>query len=299
MPPTPDVPLRTTRSPRKADEWALVLTSEGLPAAVQHGHEGYSLVVPAELAERAADVLARYEAENSARELAPRAERLPDWPGGSAIHFALAVSVAMVVFFVSVTGPRDGSVSWFALGSADAAKIVAGEWWRAITALTLHADLEHVLSNAVIGGFFVAWVLRMRGPGLGILLVVLAGVLGNLANAWLRDAVHVSVGASTSGFGAVGVLAGVALMHRGRGGLRGGRRWAPFAAGLGILAMFGSNEATDVWAHLFGFAAGTLLGAASAWIWRPPPGRVMQALLGAGALGLILLGWELALRPSL
>jgi membrane associated rhomboid family serine protease len=289
-----EVALRRTSSPRRADDWALVLMAEGVPARLRRDADGLVVLVPEAFARRADETLARYEAENPPRPDRPAAAA-PVWPGATPANAALAVSVALVVFFVSVTGPRDASVVWFALGSADAARIVAGEWWRAVTALTLHADLSHVLSNAVIGGFFVAWVLRVRGPGLGLLLVVLAGALGNLANAWARSAAHVAVGASTSGFGAVGVLAGYAM--RARGGTRARRRprWLPFAAGLGILAMFGSGAATDVWAHLFGFFAGTALGAASASLGPRPPGKAAQVVLLTVTLGLIALSWRIAL----
>jgi membrane associated rhomboid family serine protease len=292
-----DIPLRTAPTPARANEWALVLTSQGVPATVRRGGEGYSLLVPPAEAERAAEILARYEAENppGARTGRARAASPPVWTGSLPANAALAVSVALVVFFVSVTGPRDPAVVWFARGSADAARILAGEWWRAITALTLHADLSHVLSNAVIGGFFVAWVLRSRGPGLGLLLVVLSGVAGNLLNACLRSAGHVAVGASTSGFGAVGLLAGIGAVQRGSGRSWARGRWVPLAAGLGILAMFGSSAATDIWAHLFGFAAGVGLGALSARWQVGPPGGSAQIGLAALALGLVLVGWSLAL----
>jgi membrane associated rhomboid family serine protease len=295
-----DTPLRTTASGRRAEEWALVLAAEGIGAVCRHGAEGWTLSVPAGEASRAAEVLARYEAENPPKgapgSAVARRPPAPVWPGTAPFNAALAVSVGLLVFFTSVTGPRDASVVWFARGSADAVRILAGEGWRVVTALTLHADLEHVLSNAVVGGFFLALLFRARGPGLGLLLVLLAGALGNLANAWLRSPGHVAVGASTAGFGAVGLLAGLAVAHRGEGGVRGARRWVPLAEGLGILAMFGSAAATDVWAHLFGFLAGGLLGLASGLLPPGLPGRIAQLAFAATALGLVAVSWQLALR---
>ena len=34
--------------------------------------------------------------------------------------------------------------------------VLAGELYRTVTALTLHADLPHVAGNALFGGFFLA-----------------------------------------------------------------------------------------------------------------------------------------------
>ena len=43
----PSYPLRTTPSPRRADEWALVLTAEGISAGGERGGQGFVVRVPA------------------------------------------------------------------------------------------------------------------------------------------------------------------------------------------------------------------------------------------------------------
>lgn len=50
--------------------------------------------------------------------------------------------------FFAVTGTRANRSAWFERGSAETGRIVAGEWRRTITALTLHADVPHVVGNA-------------------------------------------------------------------------------------------------------------------------------------------------------
>ena len=77
--------------------------------------------------------------------------------------------------------------------------ILAGELWRAVTALTLHADHAHLLSNAIACALFLSVVCGALGAGVGSALVLLAGAGGNLANALLHGSHRVSVGAATGG----------------------------------------------------------------------------------------------------
>ncbi|MBE0598536.1 MAG: rhomboid family intramembrane serine protease, partial [Desulfuromonadales bacterium] len=190
-------------------------------------------------------------------------------------------------------------VDWVALGNAHAGRIMAGQWWRTITALTLHADWPHLLSNIAIGGFFIHRLCRELGSGLSWSLVVAAGSLGNLVNAWLHSPSHRAVGASTAVFGALGLLAALNLI-RYRHSLR--RRWLlPVAAALALLAMLGTEgERTDVGAHLFGFAAGLLLGVATALVTarRGLPRRLLNGLLATATAAMVLGGWLAALTAG-
>ena len=162
------------------------------------------------------------------------------------------------------------------------ARILDDEWWRTVTALCLHADLRHVIANAVTGAYFMGMVGRSLGNGFGLLLVLLGGAAGNFMNAAFQGAPHNSVGTSTAIFAAIGVLVGTAVAHRRRSGMPGRRVWLPVAAGLGLLAMMGTGEGrVDNWAHLGGLAAGV----AFAWLVPATPSRSggwrLAALLGA------------------
>jgi membrane associated rhomboid family serine protease len=284
-----DTPVVITSNRRQADEWALVLVSEGVPVAVQRESDGYSLRVRDSDALRAMSILDLYALENLPP---PAVEVEPHHPG--AVNAALAAMGTLLIFFM-VTGARDDSVRWFDRGSADAAQILSGELWRTITALTLHADLGHVLGNVVAGTLFVTPLGRSLGPGLAILLVLVAGAGGNFVNAILHGTAHSSVGASTSVFGAVGLLGGRGVVRRGRTGARGHRRWAPFAGGLALLAMLGTGPRADLGGHLFGLLVGVGLGILVALAIRRPPSTAMQWLLGATAVLAVLYSWGLAL----
>ena len=187
-------------------------------------------------------------------------------------------------------------------GQADAVAIVAGEqWWRAVTALTLHADVVHLVSNVVSGLGFAFFVCRFFGAAAGWLLVLLSGVAGNVLNAMVYyPEPHYSIGASTSVFGALGLLTGVGLWAAVSAPDRRLTlpRWlVPLFGGLTLLGLFGVGEGNvDVAAHISGFLCGVVFGALGAcvqrwfvWLQRWAP------LVGGLALFLIGGAWWLAL----
>jgi len=260
-------------------------------SGIHRDETGYSVHVAERDAERAHRVLDVFDAENR------RAPRPPDPEPVDREPFrnALLASAGLVAFFL-VTGPWRSRSVWFERGSAEASNLLSGEPWRAITALTLHADAVHVASNAVAGALFWSGVCRVLGPGVALGWVVAAGALGNLANAFFRSGAHDSVGASTAVFGAVGILGGLGVTRRLRLSFRGRAAWVPVAASLGILGMLGTaGERVDLWAHAFGLASGLALGLAAGRIVPEQPGSAWQ--WGAGALGVaaIVGSWLLAL----
>ena len=58
----------------------------------------------------------------------------------SASRLRLPLCFLELLAFFAVTGPRAAGADWFAAGASDAERVLHGEWWRTITALTLHAD---------------------------------------------------------------------------------------------------------------------------------------------------------------
>jgi membrane associated rhomboid family serine protease len=286
---TVDTPVRITADRRLGDEWALVLLAEGVTARVQRASEGYALRVRDVDVERATSTLDLYESENPP---APAAEIEPDHAG--ALDATLVTMAALLIFFL-VTGARDASNHWFEAGSADAERILSGELWRTVTALTLHADFRHVLGNVFAGAVFLTSVGRSLGPGLAIVLALVAGAGGNFANAVLHGTAHSAVGASTSVFGAVGLLGGRGVVRRGGTGMRGHRRFTPLAGGLALLAMLGTGARADFGAHLLGLLVGAGLGVLVARTLRRPPPIAIQWMLGATAILTVLYCWGVAL----
>jgi membrane associated rhomboid family serine protease len=189
------------------------------------------------------------------------------------------------------------TAGWLERGSADAGRILRGELWRAVTALSLHADFGHALSNAFGIAIFLGALSGILGAGPASALVLLAGAGGNFLNALLHGSAHISIGASTAVFGAVGILGGFAVAGRGATKKPRHRRWVPVAAALGLLAMLGTGgERVDVLAHLFGFLFGGVVGILLGLVASSQPGRLVQWGCGGAALALLIYCWILALR---
>lgn len=274
----------------------LVLTSVGIPYLAPDDEEEPRLLVEAHQATRAREELTRYEEENRGfrvrRALPPAA---PLARAGAAL-FAL---VLVGMFLVQRIEP--GGFDWVGAGRAHAAAIRGGELWRVFTALTLHVDVPHVLSNVIFGLLFAYLLFHAHGGGLGLLAVVLCGALGNLTNAWVHRPEHLSIGASTAVFAAVGLIG--SSEARARHLLRepSARRAAPICGALVFLLYLGVGDAqsardVDILAHVFGLAWGLVLGT---WLPSVPRKRVdsAQFQLGLALLTLILLAlaWALAL----
>lgn len=272
---------------RPAEEWSLALSSEGIDARILRRPEGYFVEVPADRERAALALLDTYVRENAP---APPPPPEASWP--FPVPAMAGFSAGLIALFL-VTGTRATRGPAFAEGTAHAGRIVSGEWWRAFTALTLHADLGHVVGNALSGFLFVGFLARRLGFGLALSLCVAAGAAGNLLNAWLHQARHDSVGASTAIFAAVGGLAALVLPRRNR---RTDRPWVvSVGAGLGILAMLGTGERADLWAHFFGLACGFGLALPLAWRLREPPPAATQWAAAGCALLALAGAWWLAL----
>ena len=222
------------------------------------------------------------------------AEPPPVHADGAATWMAFWCVHALALFHVGL-GPYEHGKPVFEAACADAERIAAGEWWRSVTALTIHADWPHFVANAFFMFFLCQAVFRALGRGMGLLLLLLGGAAGNMAVAYVVAPPYRSVGASTMGFAALGILSvHQALLHyrTSRNWRTVARRgWIPLAAGLALLGMMGTGPRSDLAAHAFGFGAGALLALPLA-MFGPPrlSGRGQWALVFAGLL-VLLAGW--------
>ncbi|MCK4837654.1 MAG: rhomboid family intramembrane serine protease [Desulfobulbaceae bacterium] len=252
------VNLRTTHSRYQAELWSLVLLSAGIAHVTEHRAPDYEVMVDGAQSKRAELEIASFERENR------------NWPPPKNLGVAVDTAerpptvllVGSLMIFHLVTGPFASGSEWFRLGAVDSRAILeGGEWWRLITALTLHADPVHLLGNIFIGGLVIHFLCQMVGTGRGWFMLMLAGTVANLANVMARGPGHISVGFSTAVFAAVGLLCGgqMKLMN-----LR--SVLLPLGAGVALLAMLGSSgQRTDLGAHLWGLVVGLLLGVAWRW----------------------------------
>jgi membrane associated rhomboid family serine protease len=284
----PGTAVRVTPDRRHADEWAVVLAAAGIPHWLRRRLDGWAVIVAPDDAAAAQQALAAYDQENTRDGTGGAETTAPARPP----TIVGAVAALLLAGFFAITGPRAGRSAWFEHGSADAARMVAGEWWRAVTALTLHADAPHLAGNAVALAILMTAVCGRVGPGVGAWLLLLAGAGGNALTAAAYGGGHVSVGASTTVFGAVGILAGLRIAAPAPASAR--KSWVVVAAALALLALLGTGPHADVLAHLFGFAVGGGLGLSAALTIRREPPAPVQWLLVAGAGAAVLGAWRLA-----
>jgi len=210
----------------------------------------------------------------------------------------LVVGALIVVFFLL---QFETSILLTKAGRADSIALIEnGEWWRPITALTLHGGLPHLVANLAAGLGFGFWLARYLGVGWTWTLLLLSGTLGNLMTAVIYyPEPHLSLGASTAVFGALGLITGFGFVHSGKSANK--RLFLPEwiippIAGLTLLGLLGAGGGkTDVIAHLCGFACGFAIAIPFSFL----PSRLYRKPIGfcVGLLSFILLGvaWATAL----
>ncbi len=248
--------------------------------------------MPAEHSPRAVEELRLYDEENPPLRPKPRKTVV--------YQDALPGVVGYVFVVCAVAGMAGYSFfgnNWFIDGRVDGSLIRAGEWWRTITALTLHANLRHLLGNLVFGVFFGIFAGRLLGSGVAWLAVLVAAALGNAANTLLLESTHRSIGASTAVFATLGILAGYVW----RGRLMAQDRWptrlGPIVGGIALLMFTGTgDENTDIGAHLMGFVCGFAVGMVLTLLGRMPAPVRVQLLAGGSAILVIAFAWLAALQ---
>jgi rhomboid protease GluP len=153
----------------------------------------------------------------------------------------------------SVMGGISGEVL-LRLG-AKSPHIFIGQWWRLVTAIFLHAGLLHIGFNL--------WCLFDLGPQVEslfssakfVVFYLVAGVAGFLLSFWWSP-FGMSVGASGSILGMIGVLIGASFHHGHLGKEYRGQLWRWVI----YIFIFGLFFAVDNAAHIGGLATGVLLG---------------------------------------
>ncbi len=281
--------VRASDNTTQTGDWSVVLAAAGIPYRLARTDTGWAILVPAADDVRARAALDAYDKDAAAIPV----EAAP--PDSTPSRLGVAVALVLIAFYM-VTGARDvdSPTAWLIRGSASSRAMLAGQWWRAVTTLTLHADLLHLFGNVVASLIFVTAAGRWLGSGVAALLMVLASAAANLLTAAVHGPGHDSVGASTATFAALGIVAGLQLIRRWRLGPLKRRAWLPIGAGLGLFAMLGVGEHADVLAHLFGLLAGVVAGVAAALGLRRRAPAWVQWLTGALAAAIVAGCWRLA-----
>ena len=279
-----------------------MLLAVGIASEIELDADGYVVLVEAAAQEQALRQLALYEQER-VRRPPPVEEALPPLENG----WRGAAGYALVLLSVPVAVAQGWSgTDLYAAGPLDPDAVRSGQWWRALTALTLHWDGPHLLGNLIAGALLGISAAQVWGSARAWLLIAIAAVGADLAEGLLDLGHYISAGASTAVFAALGLVAAHAWRSRG-GHARTLKDWVPLIAGVALLGMFGAggqdpdsaqvSDTTDILAHALGFATGALLGIIAA----TARGARAIAAVPAWLAGILTpaafgLAWLLALR---
>ena len=288
---TTETAVIPVRNQNQALDWGLVLASQGIVCRIVASEAGgdWGLeIARADLA-RAIESLRLYKAENRGW----RWRQEMPWPGLT-FHWGGAVFGFFLLLMHAAT-----DLAWPGLqraGVMDSQLFRAGEWWRAVTALTLHGDTAHLVSNLATGFLLLGLAMARFGAGAGLLAALLTGVAGNVLGFWLYPNPFRGLGASGMILGALGLLIFPSARTVVDGWPAAKRLLGGALAGVMLFLLFGSNPNADWVAHLGGFVAGCALGAVLGWV---PAERLLDRRVSRVSLGvfvvLLAVVWGLAL----
>ena len=247
---------------------------------------------------------------------APVANRRDRFLRAPATYLLLAANIGvflwMVLHGVSAQSPNEYSLIRY--GANNAELVLAGQWWRILSAMFVHVGLVHLATN-----MWCLWNLGLLGePLLGVFgtiaVYLLTGAAGNLLSVatdiLFRNYGVVGAGASGAVFGIAGILI-VLLSNRRLAEPRNGRGGIPLAelhalrrsvinfAGINLLIGLGSAFQNflpihiDNRAHVGGFLCGLLLGVpllSAMTLGRQRYLTRQRLVFGAAALVLVMLG---------
>ncbi len=196
-------------------------------------------------------------------------------PASDGLVTRVIVAVTAFVFVLQLlTGGVNGTVTR-ALELVGV-EIAAGEYYRLLTVMLVHAGIFHILLNMyalwIVGPTLERWLGHLRFAA----LYLLAGFAGGVSSYLFNSPFQPSVGASGAIFGVFGALLVVA--HRMHYDVRG----LLVLVAINLALPFVFPGSIDWRAHLGGLAAGLVLGVIFAY--PPPRLRNLVAVVGSIAV---------------
>lgn len=284
--------FRSLRMP-DCDQQTLILSAVGIHSWTVVRGGMFVVVVPEESAALARHHLIAVARESAAPVHVPKLPKLRPRSWSGSIMFALVMLATAYAAGSDLFG-----FDWLETGALNGAIPSTHEWWRVVTALTLHGDVGHLLGNLAFGTVLGYLASRSLGSGVAWLSILIGAMMGNSLDAlWMAEEQR-SIGASTAVFAALGILSAYAWSLETDTRLRWAKRFGPLIAGVILLGFLGAGgENTDVVAHVTGFASGCLLGVGLGKIpERRLDSRALQLATGAIALATVVVAWLLGLR---
>ena len=272
---------------RQIRDDSLVLLSQGISHRLIRSEEGpFQIFILPEHEDRARLQFALYRKEN------PPKEENPPLPLSFSLQPLWVLLAPTIVTLIDFTD----KVNLTTPGISDASKVLKGEWWRSLTAQTLHGDMRHLASN-LLCGYIVMNMITFRIPLLRLApFIAIASAIANLCVSLTVQTSFRSLGFSTFVFAAIGCLSVIEfrLMPKETHGLL--RRFAPLSGAASLAVFLGLGENADILGHAYGFIAGLFCGfipSKKALRWGTP----LSTVDGIGLLfyyGLYIAAWKIA-----
>jgi rhomboid protease GluP len=207
-----------------------------------------------------------------------------DTPASTPVRVALPSSVPYVTYgIVAFTSlvylAQLGSVALFGYASAAAGMdwleaygarindlIRAGELWRFLTPVLLHASIPHILFNMYALVIFGVGLERYFGHARFLLLYILGGFTGNVLSFLLSSGY--SVGASTSIFALIGAEGIFLYQNRGLFGKQFRRAIGNVIFVVAVNLFLGLSPGIDNWGHVGGLLGGLVFAWFAGPVWE-------------------------------
>jgi membrane associated rhomboid family serine protease len=184
---------------------------------------------------------------------------------GTSMTKLLLVTIAVVFVIELVKGgtSRAGlapdNLTLFQMGALFPPAVKAGQWWRLITVMFLHASILHIALNAWALWLFGQFVESSFGRLRFLSIYFLSGFLASVTSYAFGSPCQIGVGASGAIVGLLGAFIAYNFRRRHLSLAQANLRWALMIIGINVL--FGAAIANvDNWAHGGGLVAGAALG---------------------------------------
>jgi len=293
--------IAETPNAQTALEWCAVLASQKLNFILDKNEHIWIFKIAPELYENAKNNIEQYEKERGFFEThLKELEQIHIKPVKFIPLLPYIIPGLSLFLFYLVTGPSEHNSLFFQLGIQKPLNILKyQQLWRPVTALTLHANLPHILGNMTFFIIFTAVAGEILGFGTALFVVLISGILGNFTTASILyfnsyAVSYDSLGASTAVFGALGLIVAISILRR-RNNLS-MKKSVPLIAGFALLSLTGTGPGSDVFAHFTGFLWGALLGIPVYFLKKYAKNIIIQISLFVLTAFIVFISWNYALH---
>jgi len=257
-PGSPDSVVAIAPSREDAFDWSLALASQSIESSIDANSDRseWRVRIPSRDRDRARRELRLFQAE-LVRDRESRLKRTEIPSGGADFKWFHPALMGWGLYLIVAHAQARQTGGWLKdVGMMDSTRVADGDWGRLFTAMSLHSDTQHLVSNLVGGTLFLGMAASGWGIGRALLFAFLAGALGNLLGFLVYAPPHLGLGASGMVFGGLGLS-----LVSPNSPMISENRWRPaFAATVMLFALFGLNPESDIVAHFGGLMGGVVIG---------------------------------------